>query len=71
MVASFSDSESDDEEEGDETTNFVAIVATIGHCGESSESMTPLFEQPTYDSSDTDDEELTQETLAETYKELY
>ncbi|CAM8890269.1 unnamed protein product [Rhodiola kirilowii] len=51
MTANLSDSESDDEENNDETTNFVAF--------------------PTDDLSYSDDEELTQETLAETYKELY
>ncbi|CAM8948485.1 unnamed protein product [Rhodiola kirilowii] len=71
MVANLSDSESNDEEEGDETTNFVAFVATIGECSESSEGMSPQFEHPADDSSDSYDEELTQETLAETYKELY
>ncbi|CAM8990467.1 unnamed protein product [Rhodiola kirilowii] len=71
MVANLSDSESDDEEEGDETTNFVAFAATIGECSESSEGMSPQFEHLADDSSDSDDEELKQETLAETYKELY
>ncbi|CAM8965999.1 unnamed protein product [Rhodiola kirilowii] len=71
MVANLSDSESDDEEEGDETTNFVAFVATIGECSESSKKVSPQLEHPADDSSDSDDEELIQETLAETYKDLY
>ncbi|CAM8999341.1 unnamed protein product [Rhodiola kirilowii] len=50
MVASFSDSESD--EEKGETTNFVAFVTTL-------------------DLSDSDNEELTQDSLAQTYKDLY
>ncbi|CAM8986721.1 unnamed protein product [Rhodiola kirilowii] len=52
MVASFNDSESDEEKEGGETTNFVAFVTTL-------------------DLSDSDNEELTQDSLAQTYKDLY
>ncbi|CAM8905243.1 unnamed protein product [Rhodiola kirilowii] len=57
MVASFSDSESD-EEKGGTTTNFVAFAST-------------LEELLAEDLSDSDGEELTQESLAETYKDLY
>ncbi|CAM8931978.1 unnamed protein product [Rhodiola kirilowii] len=71
MVASFSNSESDEEKEGSETTNFVAFVTTSGECSNTSESMPPQLEQSANDSLDSDDEELTQETLAETYKDLY
>ncbi|CAM8913675.1 unnamed protein product [Rhodiola kirilowii] len=71
MVASFSDSESDEEKEGSETTNFVVFVTTLEECSNTSESVPPQLEHPTNDSSDSDDEELTQETLAETYKDLY
>ncbi|CAM8957075.1 unnamed protein product [Rhodiola kirilowii] len=70
MVANLSDNESDDEEEGDETTNFVAFVATTGECSKSSKSMPPQFKHSADDSSDSDDEELTRET-SENLQELY
>ncbi|CAM8965583.1 unnamed protein product [Rhodiola kirilowii] len=71
MVASFSDSESYEETEGGETTNFVAFVATTGECSNSSETVPDQLELPVDDLSDSDDEELTQESLAQTYKDIY
>ncbi|CAM8911493.1 unnamed protein product [Rhodiola kirilowii] len=70
MVASFSDSESD-EEKGGTTTNFVAFASTLEEYGGTSETVPPLLELPAEDLSDSDGEELTQESLAETYKDLY
>ncbi|CAM8917256.1 unnamed protein product [Rhodiola kirilowii] len=70
MVASFSDSESD-EEKGGTTTNFVAFASTLEEYGSTSETVPPLLELPAEDLSDSDGEELTQESLAETYKDLY
>ncbi|CAM8899884.1 unnamed protein product [Rhodiola kirilowii] len=71
MVASFSDSESDEEKGGGETTNFVAFVTTLGECSNTSEGVPSQLELPADDPPDSDDEELTQESLAETYKDLY
>ncbi|CAM8968990.1 unnamed protein product [Rhodiola kirilowii] len=71
MVASFSDSESDEEKEGGETTNFVAFVTTLGECSNTSETVPSQLELPAEDLSDSDNEELTQESLAQTYKDLY
>ncbi|CAM8940967.1 unnamed protein product [Rhodiola kirilowii] len=68
MVANLSDSESD--EEGSETNNFVAFVTTLGECSNSSETVSAQLELPGDDLSDSDDEELTQESLAQTYKDL-
>ncbi|CAM8937397.1 unnamed protein product [Rhodiola kirilowii] len=68
MVASFSDSESEEEKGEGETTNFVAFVATQGECSSTGETVPTQSEFPAEDS---DDEELTQESLAETYKDLY
>ncbi|CAM8880922.1 unnamed protein product [Rhodiola kirilowii] len=70
MVASFSDSESD-EEKGGTTTNFVAFASTLEEYGSTSETVPPLLELPAEDLSDSDGEELTHESLAETYKDLY
>ncbi|CAM8938235.1 unnamed protein product [Rhodiola kirilowii] len=70
MIASFSDSESD-EKGGGETTNFVAFVITLGECSNTSETVPSQSELPAEDLSDSDDEELTQESLAQTYKDLY
>ncbi|CAM8914479.1 unnamed protein product [Rhodiola kirilowii] len=70
MVASFSDSESD-EEKGGTTTNFVAFASTLEEYGSTSETVPPLLELPAEDLSDSDGEELMQESLAETYKDLY
>ncbi|CAM8926144.1 unnamed protein product [Rhodiola kirilowii] len=70
MVASFSDSESD-EEKGGETTNFVAFVTTLGECSSTGETVPSQSELPAEYPSDSDDEELTQESLAQTYKDLY
>ncbi|CAM8963086.1 unnamed protein product [Rhodiola kirilowii] len=73
LAANLSDNESDVEEE-DETTNFVAFVATIENGSATNGSLfsSALSEQAAEDeSSNDDDEELTQEALAETYKELY
>ncbi|CAM8969337.1 unnamed protein product [Rhodiola kirilowii] len=70
MVASFSDSESD-EEKGGTTTNFVAFASTMEEYGSTSETVPPLLELPAEDLSESDGEELTQESLAETYKDLY
>ncbi|CAM8990790.1 unnamed protein product [Rhodiola kirilowii] len=39
MVASFSDSESDEEKGGGETTNFVEFVTTLGECSNTSEGV--------------------------------
>ncbi|CAM8905770.1 unnamed protein product [Rhodiola kirilowii] len=69
MVASFSDSESD-EEKGGTTTNFVAFASTLEEYGSTSETVPPLLELPAEDLSDSDGEELTHESLAETYKDL-
>ncbi|CAM8926216.1 unnamed protein product [Rhodiola kirilowii] len=69
MVASFSDSESD--EEKGETINFVAFVTTLGECSDTSETVPPQLELPSEDLSDSDNEELTQDSLAQTYKDLY
>ncbi|CAM8883259.1 unnamed protein product [Rhodiola kirilowii] len=71
MVASFSDSESDEEKGGGETTNFVAFITTLGECSTTSEGVSSQLELPAEDPSDSDDEELTQESLAQTYKDLY
>ncbi|CAM8880395.1 unnamed protein product [Rhodiola kirilowii] len=71
MVASFSDSESDEEKGGGETTNFVAFVTTLGECSTTSEGVPSQLELLDEDPSDNDDEELTQESLAQTYKDLY
>ncbi|CAM8920240.1 unnamed protein product [Rhodiola kirilowii] len=71
MVASFSDSESDEEKEGGETTNFVAFVTTLGECSNTSETVPSQLELPAEDLSDNDNEELMQESLAQTYKDLY
>ncbi|CAM8960122.1 unnamed protein product [Rhodiola kirilowii] len=68
MVASFSDSESEEETRGGETTNFVAFVATTGECSNSSDTVPEQLELPVDNLSDSDDEELTQESL---YKDLY
>ncbi|CAM8998042.1 unnamed protein product [Rhodiola kirilowii] len=69
MVASFSDSESD--EEKGETTNFVAFTTTLGECSSTGATVPSQAELPAEDLSDSDDEELTQESLAQTYKDLY
>ncbi|CAM8997375.1 unnamed protein product [Rhodiola kirilowii] len=69
MVASFSDSESD--EEKGETTNFVAFTTTLGECSSIGATVPSQAELPVEDLSDSDDEELTQESLAQTYKDLY
>ncbi|CAM8990031.1 unnamed protein product [Rhodiola kirilowii] len=69
MVASFSDSESD--EEKGETTNFVAFVTTLGECSDTSETVPSQLELPNEDLSDSDNEELTQDSLAQTYTDLY
>ncbi|CAM8965633.1 unnamed protein product [Rhodiola kirilowii] len=69
MVASFSDSESD--EEKGETTNFVAFVTTLDECSSTSETVPPQLELLGEDPSDSDNEELTQDSLAQTYKDLY
>ncbi|CAM8987765.1 unnamed protein product [Rhodiola kirilowii] len=69
MVASFSDSESD--EEKGETTNFVAFVTTLDECSSTSETVPPQLELPGEDPSNSDNEELTQDSLAQTYKDLY
>ncbi|CAM8978333.1 unnamed protein product [Rhodiola kirilowii] len=71
MVASFSDSVSEEETRGGETTNFVAFVATTGECSNSSDTVPEQLELPVDNLSDSDDEELTQESLAQTYKDLY
>ncbi|CAM8908109.1 unnamed protein product [Rhodiola kirilowii] len=71
MVTSFSDSESDEEKEGGETTNFVAFVTTLGECSNTSETVPSQLELPAEDLSDSDNEELTQESLAQIYKDLY
>ncbi|CAM8876573.1 unnamed protein product [Rhodiola kirilowii] len=71
MVASFSDSESDEEKGGGETTNFVAFVTTLGECSSTGETVPSQSELPAEYPSDSDDEELTQESLAQTYKDLY
>ncbi|CAM8905585.1 unnamed protein product [Rhodiola kirilowii] len=71
MVASFSDSESDEEKGGGETTNFVAFVTTLGECSNTSEGVPSQLELPAEDLSDSHDEELTQKSLAQTYKDLY
>ncbi|CAM8934302.1 unnamed protein product [Rhodiola kirilowii] len=71
MVASFSDSESDEEKEEGETTNFVAFTATLGECSSTGETVPSQQELPAEYPSDSDDEELTQESLAQTYKDLY
>ncbi|CAM8999026.1 unnamed protein product [Rhodiola kirilowii] len=52
MVASFSDSESDEEIGGGETTNFVAFVTTTGECSNSSETVPAQLELPGDDLSD-------------------
>ncbi|CAM8947911.1 unnamed protein product [Rhodiola kirilowii] len=70
MVVSFSDSESDEEKEG-ETTNFVAFVTTLDESSSTSETVPPHLELPGEDLSDSDNEELTQDSLARTYKDLY
>ncbi|CAM8895564.1 unnamed protein product [Rhodiola kirilowii] len=70
MVASFSDSESDEEKEG-ETTNFVAFVTTLDECSNTSETIPSQLELPSEDLSDSDNEELTHDSLAQTYKDLY
>ncbi|CAM8954423.1 unnamed protein product [Rhodiola kirilowii] len=69
MVASFSDSESD--EEKGETTNFVAFTTTLGECSSTGATVPSQSELPAEDLSDSDNEELTQESLAQTYKDLY
>ncbi|CAM8925826.1 unnamed protein product [Rhodiola kirilowii] len=69
MVASFSDSESD--EEKGETTNFVAFVTTLDECSSTSETVPPQLALPGEDPSDSDNEELTHDSLAQTYKDLY
>ncbi|CAM8880776.1 unnamed protein product [Rhodiola kirilowii] len=69
MVASFSDSESD--EEKGETTNFVAFTTSLGECSSTGATVPSQAELPAEDLSDSDDEELTQESLAQTYKDLY
>ncbi|CAM8931769.1 unnamed protein product [Rhodiola kirilowii] len=69
MVASFSDSGSD--EEKGETTNFVVFVTTLDECSSTSETVPPQLELPGEDPSDSDNEELTQDSLAQTYKDLY
>ncbi|CAM8929196.1 unnamed protein product [Rhodiola kirilowii] len=69
MVASFSDSESD--EEKGETTNFVAFTTTLGEYSSTGATVPSQAELPAEDLSDSDDEELTQESLAQTYKDLY
>ncbi|CAM8934657.1 unnamed protein product [Rhodiola kirilowii] len=71
MVASFSDSDSEEEKEGGETTNFVAFAATLGECSSTGETVASQSELPVEYSSDSDDEELTQKSLAQTYKDLY
>ncbi|CAM8954358.1 unnamed protein product [Rhodiola kirilowii] len=71
MVASFSDSDSEEEKEGGETTNFVAFASTLGECSSTGETVASKSELPVEYSSDSDDEELTQESLAQTYKDLY
>ncbi|CAM8904998.1 unnamed protein product [Rhodiola kirilowii] len=71
MVASFSDSESDEEKEEGETTNFVAFTTTLGECSSTGETVPSQPELPAEYPSDSDDEELTQESLAQTYKDLY
>ncbi|CAM8877520.1 unnamed protein product [Rhodiola kirilowii] len=71
MVASFSDSDSEEEKEGGETTNFVAFASTLGECSSTGETVASQSELPVEYSSDSDDEELTQESLAQTYKDLY
>ncbi|CAM8999003.1 unnamed protein product [Rhodiola kirilowii] len=70
MVASFSDSESD-EEKGGTTTSFVAFTSTLEEYGSTSKIVPPLLDLPAEDLLDSDGEELTQESLAETYKDLY
>ncbi|CAM8908727.1 unnamed protein product [Rhodiola kirilowii] len=70
MVASFSDSESDEEKEG-ETTNFVAFVTTLDECSSTSETVPSQLELPGEDPSDSDNAELTHDSLAQTYKDLY
>ncbi|CAM8999010.1 unnamed protein product [Rhodiola kirilowii] len=70
MVASFSDSESD-EEKGGTTTSFVAFTSTLEDYGSTSKTVPPMLELPNEGLSDSDGEELTQESLAETYKDLY
>ncbi|CAM8935172.1 unnamed protein product [Rhodiola kirilowii] len=67
------DSESTEEEEEHENVNLVGLVVTIEDCSESSENpySSALSEQPVDDTSSSHVEELTQETLAETYKDLY
>ncbi|CAM8899906.1 unnamed protein product [Rhodiola kirilowii] len=71
MVASFSDSDSEEEKEGGETTNFVAFASTLGECSSTGETVASQSELPVEYSSDSDDEELTQQSLAQTYKDLY
>ncbi|CAM8965490.1 unnamed protein product [Rhodiola kirilowii] len=71
MVASFSDSESDEEKEEGETTNFVAFTTTLGECSSTGETVPSQPELLAEYPSDKDDEELTQESLAQTYKDLY
>ncbi|CAM8934325.1 unnamed protein product [Rhodiola kirilowii] len=70
IVASFSDSESDEEKEG-ETTNFVAFVTTLDECSSTSETVPSQLKLPGEDLSDSDNEELTQDSLAQTYKDQY
>ncbi|CAM9000303.1 unnamed protein product [Rhodiola kirilowii] len=67
------DSESTDEEEEHENVNLVGLVVTIEDCSETSENpySSALSEQLVDDASSSDVEELTQDTLAETYKDLY
>ncbi|CAM8908252.1 unnamed protein product [Rhodiola kirilowii] len=69
MVASYSDSESD--EEKGETTNFVAFTTTLGECSSTGATVPSQSELPAEDLSDSDNDELTQESLAQTYKDLY
>ncbi|CAM8999210.1 unnamed protein product [Rhodiola kirilowii] len=53
MVASFSDSETDEEKQG-ETTNFVAFVTTLDECSSTSETVPSQLELLGEDPSDSD-----------------
>ncbi|CAM8963408.1 unnamed protein product [Rhodiola kirilowii] len=64
---------SNNEEEEHENVNLVGLVVTIKDCSETCENpySSALSEQPVDDASSSDDEGLTHETSAETFKELY
>ncbi|CAM8901502.1 unnamed protein product [Rhodiola kirilowii] len=73
LTANLSNNESEDDEEDDESNNFVALLSILVDDSEKSDRQYSSVDSDhsANDSTNSDDEEITDECLAETYKKLY